>query len=71
MQVEINEIYELIECLTEKAMRQGDATNVASLLAINNVVTMLEKINTEQERELNFAKNIIRLNECLKLEVQE
>lgn len=71
MQVEINEVYELIECLTEKAMKQGDATNVASLLAIGNVVKMLEKINTEQERHLNLAKNIIRLNECLKLEVQE
>ena len=71
MQVEINEVYELIEELARNAMKQGDVRNVAALLAIGNVVKTLEEINTQQERNLNLAKNIIQLNQCLKLEVQE
>ena len=71
MQVEINEVYELIEELARNAMKQGDVRNLAALLAIGNVVKTLEEINTQQERNLNLAKNIIQLNQCLKLEVQE
>jgi hypothetical protein len=71
MQVEINEVYELIEELASNAMKQNDARNLAALLAIGNAVKTLEKINTDQGRQLNLAKNIIRLNQCLKLEVQE
>lgn len=71
MQVKINEVYELIEELANNAMKQGDIRSLAALLAIGNVIRTLEKINTEQERSLNLAKNIIQLNQCLKLEVQE
>ena len=71
MQVEIKEVYELIEELAGNAMKQGDVRNVAALIAIGNVVRTLEEINTQQERSLNLAKNIIQLNQCLKLEVQE
>ena len=71
MQVEINEVYELIEELARNAMKQGDVRNLAALLAIGNVVKTLEEINTQQERNLNLAKNIIKLNQCLTLEVQE
>ena len=71
MQVEINEVYELIEELARNAMNQGDVRNLAALLAIGNVVKTLEEINTQQERNLNLAKNIIKLNQCLTLEVQE
>lgn len=71
MQVEINEVYELIEELAGNAMKQGDVRNLAALLAIGNVVKTLEEINTQQERNLNLAKNIIKLNQCLTLEVQE
>ena len=71
MQVEINEVYELIEELARNAMKQGDVRNLAALLAIGNVVRTLEEINTQQERNLNLAKNIIKLNQCLTLEVQE
>ena len=71
MQVELNEVYELIEELARNAMKQGDVRNVAALLAIGNVVKTLEEINTQQERNLNLAKNIIKLNQCLTLEVQE
>ena len=71
MQVEINEVYELIEELARNAMKQGDVRNVAALIAIGNVVRTLEEINTQQERNLNLAKNIIKLNQCLTLEVQE
>ena len=71
MQVEINEVYELIEELARNAMKQGDVRNLAALLAIGNVIRTLEEINTQQERSLNLAKNIIKLNQCLALEVQE
>ena len=71
MQVEINEVYELIEELARNAMKQGDVRNLAALIAIGNVVKTLEEINTQQERSLNLAKNIIQLNQCLKIEVQE
>lgn len=71
MEVEINEVYELIEELARNAMKQGDVRNLAALIAIGNIVRTLEEINTEQERSLNHAKNIIHLNQCLKLEVQE
>ena len=71
MQVEIDEVYKLIEELADNAMKQNDVRNLAALLAIGNVVKTLEKINTDQERQLNLAKNIIRLNQCLNLEVQE
>ena len=71
MQVEINEVYELIEELARNAMKQGDVRNLAALIAIGNVVKTLEEINNQQERNLNFAKNIIKLNQCLKLEVEE
>ena len=71
MQVEINEVYELIEELARNAMKQGDVRNLAALLAIGNVVKTLEEINTQQERNLNLAKNIIKLNQCLTLEVQD
>jgi hypothetical protein len=71
MQVEINEVYELIEELVNNAMKQNDVRNLAALLAIGNVVKTLEKINTDQERQLNLAKNIIRLNQCLNLEIQK
>jgi hypothetical protein len=71
MQVEINEVYELIEELANNAMKRNDVRNLAALLAIGNVVRTLEKINTDQEKQLNLAKNIIRLNQCLNLEIQE
>ena len=71
MQVEINEVYELIEELARNAMKQGDVRNLAALIAIGNVVKTLEEINTQQEKCLNHANNIIQLNQCLKLEVQE
>lgn len=67
MQVEINEVYELIEELARNAMKQGDVRNLAALIAIGNVVKTLEEINNQQERSLN----IIKLNQCLTLEVQE
>lgn len=71
MQVEINEVYELIEELARNAMKQGDVRNLAALIAIGNVVKTLENINTEQEQCLNRANNIIKLYQCLTLEVQE
>lgn len=71
MQVEINEVYELIEELANNAMKQGDIRNLAALLAIGNVLRTLEKINIDQEQCLNHANNIIQLNQCLRLEVQE
>jgi hypothetical protein len=71
MQVEINEVYELIEELVNNAAKQNDVRNWAALLAIGNAVKTLEKINTEQEQCLSRAKNIIKLYQCLNLEVQE
>ncbi len=71
MQVEINEVYELIEELARNAMKQGDVRNLAALIAIGNVVKTLENINTDQEQCLNRANNIIKLYQCLRLEVQE
>jgi hypothetical protein len=71
MQVEINEVYELIEELANNAMKQNDVRNLAALLAIGNVVRTLEKINTDQEQCLSRAENIIKLYQCLRLEVQE
>ena len=71
MQVEINEVYELIEELAGNAMKQGDVRNLAALIAIGNVVKTLEEINTEQEKYLDRANNIIKLYQCLTLEVQE
>jgi hypothetical protein len=71
MQVEINEVYELIEELARNAMKQGDVRNLAALIAIGNAVKTLEKINTEQEQCLSRAKNIIKLYKCLNLEVQQ
>jgi hypothetical protein len=71
MQVEINEVYELIEELANKAAKQNDVRNWAALLAIGNVVRTLEQINTDQEQCLNRANNIIKLYQCLRLEVQE
>ena len=71
MQVEINEVYELIEELANNAMKQNDVRNLAALLVIRNVLKTLEKINTHQEQCLNRAENIIKLYQCLRLEVQE
>ncbi len=71
MQIEIDEVHELIEVLAANALKQGDVKSLAALLAIGNVVRTLEEINNQQERNLNLAKNIIQLNQCLKLEVQE
>lgn len=71
MQVEINEVYGLIEELTKNAMKQDDVRTVAALIAIWNVVKTLEKINTHQEQCLNRANNVIKLYQCLNLEVQE
>ena len=71
MQVEINEVYELIEELANNAMKQGDIGNLAALFAIGNVVKTLEEINTEQEKYLDRANNIIKLYQCLRLEVEE
>jgi hypothetical protein len=44
MQVEINEVYELIEELSNNAMKQGDVRNLAALIAIGNVVKRLRKL---------------------------
>jgi hypothetical protein len=71
MQVEINEVYELIEGLANNAMKQNDVRNLAALLVIRNVLKTLEKINIEQEQCLSRAENIIKLYQCLRLEVQE
>ena len=71
MQVEINEVYELIEELANNAMKQNDARNLAALLVIGNVVKTLEKNNTDQEQCLSRAENIIKLYQCLRLEVQQ